>query len=118
MTGVQALERPAPGLPLRPGKVERREFESIRHRTLSFVINFDVVTGQVICPSVGPLGGRLRADQLRVGRFECPKLLHQPVVLGVSQGRAVQHVVRVIRRLDLPPQASCPSGRRSPACAI
>jgi len=27
MTGVQALERAAPGLPLAPGKVERREFE-------------------------------------------------------------------------------------------
>src|SRR5215203_2372830 len=53
MTGVQALERAAPGLPLRPGKVERREFEYIRHGTLSFMINFDVVTGEVICPSVG-----------------------------------------------------------------
>ncbi len=54
MTGVQALERAAPGLPLRPGKVERREFEYIRHGTLSFMINFDVVTGTVLCPSVGP----------------------------------------------------------------
>jgi len=53
MTGVQALERAAPGLPLRPGKVERREFEYIRHGTLSFMINFDVVTGQVMCPSHG-----------------------------------------------------------------
>jgi hypothetical protein len=54
MTGVQALERAAPGLPMRPGKVERREFEYIRHGTLSFIINFDVVTGEVICPSIGP----------------------------------------------------------------
>src|SRR5260221_50735 len=60
MTGVQALERAAPGLPLRPGKVERREFEYIRHGTLSFMINFDVVTGAVICPSVGP--SRTEAD--------------------------------------------------------
>jgi putative transposase len=54
MTGVQALERAVPGLPPRPGKVERREFEYIRHGTLSLIINFDVVTGEVICPSVGP----------------------------------------------------------------
>jgi hypothetical protein len=27
MTGVQALERKHPGLPMAPGKVERREFE-------------------------------------------------------------------------------------------
>ena len=60
LTGVQALERAAPGLPLRPGKVERREFEYIRHGTLSFMLNFDVVTGQVLCPSVGPT--RTEAD--------------------------------------------------------
>ena len=54
MTGVQALERAAPGLPPRPGKVERREFEYIRHGTLSHIIHFDVVTGEVICPSIGP----------------------------------------------------------------
>jgi hypothetical protein len=37
LTGVQALERKHPGLPLAPGKVERREFEYIRHGTLSFI---------------------------------------------------------------------------------
>ncbi len=62
MTGVQALERAAPGLPLRPGKVERREFEYVRHGTLSFMINFDVVTGRVVAPSCGPT--RTEADFL------------------------------------------------------
>jgi hypothetical protein len=47
MTGVQALERKHPDLPLFPGKVERREFEYIRHGTLAFIFNFDVVTGQL-----------------------------------------------------------------------
>jgi transposase len=54
LTGVQALERKHPGLPMVPGKVERREFEYIRHGTLSFMINFDVATGQVETPSCGP----------------------------------------------------------------
>ncbi len=54
MTGVQALERKHPGLPLRAGKVERREFEYIRHGTLSFIINFEVATGQVGFVSCGP----------------------------------------------------------------
>jgi transposase len=62
MTGVQALERAAPGLPLGPGKVQRREFEYIRHGTLSLMINFDVVTGAVISPSFGPT--RTEADFL------------------------------------------------------
>lgn len=47
MTGVQALERKHEGLPMRPGKVERREFEYIRHGTQSFIVNFEVATGQV-----------------------------------------------------------------------
>ena len=54
MTGVQALERKHPGLPLRPGKVEGREFEYIRHGTLSFIINFEVATGQIGFVSCGP----------------------------------------------------------------
>jgi hypothetical protein len=54
MTGVQALERKHPGLPLRPGKVERREYEYIRHGTLTFIINFEVATGQVGLVSAGP----------------------------------------------------------------
>jgi hypothetical protein len=48
MTGVQALERKHPGLPLSVGKVEMREFEYIRHGTLSFTCNFDVARGQLV----------------------------------------------------------------------
>ena len=54
LTGVQALERKHPDLPLAPGKVERREFEYIRHGTRSLIINFDVATGRVDAPSCGP----------------------------------------------------------------
>jgi transposase len=54
MTGVQALERKVSNLPLTPGKVERREFEYIRHGTRSFILNRDVVTGEIIAPSDGP----------------------------------------------------------------
>ena len=51
---MQALERKHPGLPLAPGKVERREFEYIRHGTTTFLLNRDVVSGQVLAPSCGP----------------------------------------------------------------
>ena len=54
LTGVQALERKHPGLPLAPGKVERREFEYVRHGTVTFILNRDVATGQVVAPSYGP----------------------------------------------------------------
>jgi transposase len=50
MTGVQALERKHPGLPMVAGKVERREFEYIRHGTCSFILSRDVVSGKVLVP--------------------------------------------------------------------
>jgi transposase len=53
MTGVQALERKHPGLPMAPGKVERREFEYIRHGTQSFIVSFAVARGQVDTISCG-----------------------------------------------------------------
>ena len=54
LTGVQALERKHPSLPPAPGQVERREFEYVRHGTLTFILNRDVATGQVVAPSCGP----------------------------------------------------------------
>ncbi len=54
LTGVQALERKPPGLPLAPGKVERRAFAYIRHGTPTFILNRAVVSGQVVAPSCGP----------------------------------------------------------------
>lgn len=51
---MQALQRKQPGLPLRPGQVERREYEYIRHGTLSFMVNFEVASGQIGTVSVGP----------------------------------------------------------------
>lgn len=60
MTGIQALERKQPTKPMRPGEVEKREFEYIRHGTLTLIANFDVATGQVPAPSLGPT--RTEAD--------------------------------------------------------
>jgi hypothetical protein len=62
LTGVQALERKHPGLPMAAGKVERREFEYMRHGTLSFILSRDVVTGEVIAPTAGAT--RTEADFL------------------------------------------------------
>ena len=54
MTGVQALEPKHPDLPMLPGHVLRREFEYIRHGTLSFIVNFHVAEGKVGQVSAGP----------------------------------------------------------------
>jgi len=60
MTAIQALERAALTQPMRPGRPERREFEYIRHGTLSLIANFEVATGRMVLPSLGPT--RTEAD--------------------------------------------------------
>jgi hypothetical protein len=52
MTGVPARERIAPTKPMRPGQVEKVEFEYRRHGTQCLIGNFEVATGRVIAPTV------------------------------------------------------------------
>jgi transposase len=60
MTGIQALERIATTLPMKPGRTERREFEYKRNGTLTLIGNFHVVIGELIAPTLGPT--RTEAD--------------------------------------------------------
>lgn len=53
-TGIQALERKHLTKPMKPGLLERREFEYERHDTLCLTVNFEVATGRIVAPSVGP----------------------------------------------------------------
>jgi transposase len=53
MTGIQALERMAPDLPMQQGKIQRREFEYIRHGTQTLIASFDVATGLLMQSTVG-----------------------------------------------------------------
>jgi hypothetical protein len=54
LTGVQALERKHPSVPMAPGTVERREFEYVRHGTCSFSVSRAVVSGQLVAPYAAP----------------------------------------------------------------
>ncbi len=54
--GIQVLEHLYPTSPMRPGKPEAVEFEYKRHGTQGLIANFEIATGKVICPSIGPTG--------------------------------------------------------------
>jgi len=81
LTGVQALERKHPGLPLAPGKVERREFEYVRHGTRCFILSRDVVTGKLLAPSAGPT------------RTEADFLAHLQAVIATEPAAPRFHIV-------------------------
>ena len=62
-TGRQALERLHPTRQTKSALVEREEYEYERHGTLTLIANFEVATGQVIAPTLGPT--RTEADFAR-----------------------------------------------------
>jgi DDE superfamily endonuclease len=61
-TGIQALERLHPDIPMGPGQVQRREYEYRRHGTVCLTANLEVWCGWVIAPTLGPT--RTEADFL------------------------------------------------------
>jgi len=81
LTGVQAIERKHPDRPMQPGHVLRREFEYIRHGTLSWFIHFDVGTFHVIEPSWGAT------------RTEEDALAHLQRLMGSSPEATKWHVM-------------------------
>jgi transposase len=51
-TSLQAIERNAPDLPAQPGSVTKQEFEYTRHGTTTLTAGLDVVTGQIVSPTL------------------------------------------------------------------
>ena len=52
-TGIQALQRLYPDVAMGPGRVQKREFEYVRHGTPCLIANLEVRCGCVIAPTVG-----------------------------------------------------------------
>jgi hypothetical protein len=59
MTGIQALERIAPDLPVCPGYAARLEYEYRRHGTTGLFGNFHVATGKIWSPLLRSTRGEL-----------------------------------------------------------
>ena len=51
-TSLQAIERNAPDQSVRPGGVTKQEFEYTRHGTTTLTAGLDVVTGQIVSPTL------------------------------------------------------------------
>jgi hypothetical protein len=92
MPGIQALERIAPGLPMKPGKVERREFEYRRHGTQTLIAAFDVTTGIV----EGVVGNR-RTEKDFARFLREPLMPCLTVSRGVSMTWNVKHETGAVR---------------------
>jgi transposase len=101
MTGIQALERTAPDLPMRPGKIHRREFEYIRHGTQTLIASFDVASGRVIHSSVGDT--RTEADYLNHVQQTLatdPEALKWHLVMDCLNTHQSESLVRYVAKLE------------------
>ena len=58
MTAIQARERAAPTRPMKPGLIERREFEYKRHGAQTLIAAFDVASGKL----TGDVGDSRKED--------------------------------------------------------
>ena len=99
MTGVQALERAAPSLPMKSGEVERREYEYKRHGTQTLIAAFDVATGQI-----QGVVGDTRAEEDHVKFLEtlfdsCPATTKWRVVCDNLNTHVSEGAVRLVARL-------------------
>jgi len=99
MTGVQALERAAPSLPMKSGEVERREYEYKRHGTQTLIAAFDVATGQI-----QGVVGDTRTEEDHVKFLEtlfdsCPATTKWRVVCDNLNTHVSEGAVRLVARL-------------------
>ena len=53
MTGIQALERTMPDIPMKPGRAVKVEFEYHRHGTQTLIASLNVATGEIDHATVG-----------------------------------------------------------------
>jgi hypothetical protein len=79
-------------VPLATGKVERREFEYIRHGICACILSWNVVTGQIVVPNCGAT------------RTEADFLVHVQAVVASGQSMHWWHFV--VDNLDIPRSAS------------
>ena len=91
-TGIQALERDAPTLPMEPGKPEREECFYERHGTTCLFGNLNVATGEIVAPKLHEtrtsedfaenIDGIVATDPAAEWVFVCDNLnTHQSVLL-------------------------------------
>jgi putative transposase len=101
MTGIQALERKYPDKPLEPGKIQRREFEYIRHGTQTLIASFNVATGAIIQASVGDT--RTEVDYLTHVQQTIatnPNATKWPLVMDCLNTHQSESLVRYVAQVE------------------
>lgn len=90
---IQATERTAPVLPMRPGQCERRSHDYVRHGTTDLFAALDVTAGTVI----GSCKGRHRAVEFRAFLDQVDAVVPRELDVHVILDNASTHKTPLIR---------------------
>jgi transposase len=106
MTGIQALERRMPDIPMKPGRCVKVEFEYIRHGTQSLIASFNVANGHIAQANVGE--SRTEADldaHIRALLAQYPDAPKTHLVMDCLNTHQSEALVRIVAELEpLPPE--------------
>lgn len=89
---IQAVEGTTPVLPMRPGQVERRSHDYVRHGTIDLFAALDVKTGTVI----GACKGRHRALEFRAFLDQVEAAVPQGLDVHLVLDNAATHKTRLV----------------------
>jgi hypothetical protein len=104
MTGIQALERCMPDIPMRPGRCVKVEFEYIRHGTQALIASFNVASGLIAQADVGD--SRTAKDletHLRALLAHHPEALKTHLVMDCLNTHQSEAIVRIVAELEPQP---------------
>ncbi len=104
MTGIQALERLMPDIPMKPGRCVKVEFEYRRHGTQTLIASFNVASGHIAQADVGNTRTeedlRTHIKALLAGHPDAPKTHLVMDCLNTHQSEAL---VRIVDALEPQP---------------
>jgi transposase len=104
MTGIQALERQMPDIPMKPGRCVKVEFEYLRHGTQTLIASFNVASGHIAQADVGD--SRTEEDlntHVRALLAQYPDATKLHLVMDCLNTHQSEALVRLVAGLEAQP---------------
>jgi transposase len=104
MTGIQALERQMPDIPMKPGRCVKVEFEYLRHGTQTLIASFNVASGQIAQANVGDSRTEQDLDtHIRALLAQHPDAPKRHMVMDCLNTHQSEALVRIVAELEPQP---------------
>ncbi|WP_404783512.1 transposase [Altericista sp. CCNU0014] len=101
MTGIQALERRMPDIPMKPGRGVKVEFEYLRHGTQALIASFNVASGRIAQADVGDSRTEEDLDtHIRALLAQDPDALKTHLVMDCLNTHQSEALVRIVAELE------------------